>query len=127
MSGPETITEAELLSWLMHEHGGDVVAAYRAGFRDGSKPPAQDIRVYREGGPEPEDDVSLVVDADGMVWMRGDLGWGIGGPGNQRWADIAARFGPMVAGIPDPMLAYNAATAADEQRRAAEQAAGGAQ
>lgn len=139
MSGQKTAppTGAEIaalqalgLAWVDHvrlltriEVEPALLAAYRAGFRDGSKPP--ETRVFRAGDPEPGPEVIAVEDEDGEIWNRYNGGWGLGATQTASW-QLALTYGPLVAGLPAPNAAYDVAVAADAERRAAEQAAGGA-
>lgn len=132
MSEPEPLTEAEIATlhglgyeWFTEDVAPNnaVVEVYRAGFRDGRKPP--EPRVFRDGDPEPGPEVDAVLDADGDVWTPHLDEW-VCGATTALWPDIFADFGPLVACAPLPD--FRAAVDADnEKRRAAAESAGGAQ
>lgn len=127
------LTEAELKAlhalgyeWFNeNSHDTHIAEAYRAGFRDGSKPP--EPRVFLQGDPEPGPEIT-VIDEDGDAWSRDGGLWWLGSSHYKHWDDLQLCHGPLVAGVGvvSPMSYYHAAIAADRERRNAEQAAGGA-
>lgn len=140
MSAPEPMTEVE--SEALHELGhfwldsagnllgvievdAAILQAYRAGFAAARTPP--ELRVFRAGDPEPGPEVTAVVDADGDMWQRYDTQWGLSGAGRTPWTQLVESYGPLVAGIPRPLDAYDAAVDAAALSRAAAESAGGAQ
>lgn len=139
MSTWQLPTEAEIaalkaLGWADPANPGQydwlvrcVLDAYRAGFRDGRKPP--ESRVFLQGDPEPGPEIT-VIDEDGDVWSRDGGLWWLCSSHYKHWDDLQLCHGPLVAagvGVVSPMSYYRAAIAADRERRTAEQATGGSQ